>query len=286
MFISFLFIVLYSIIRFTYITVTPYNLLVIGSDVLTSFLIVLLIQYLIHSDREKTLLIENQKREQMNFRNEKLKVVGELAAGMAHEIRNPLTSIKGFLQLSASKDYNIKPWYDLIMYEVTRMSELTGEFLQFSKHQDTSLKSYNLHKCLLNVISLTESEALRLGHQIIYNEYDESIYILIDKDKMIQVIVNLVKNALEAMPESGEVHLRLTKEKNKVSIEVTDSGAGIPKTHLDKIFNPFFTTKASGTGLGLSICQKIIQDHGGTIEVSSTLGKGTSFIVSLPDNTL
>lgn len=278
---AFSFNALYSIIRLSYSPPSSYTLLVTGMDMITTFLIVLGVHYLINLERDKVLLKEEKKQEQINFRNEKLMVAGELAAGMAHEIRNPLTSIKGFVQISASKNYNIEPWYELIMNEIARMNELTAEFLQFSKNQSTSLQPYNLHQCLLKVVSLVNSEALRLGHQIHYSEYDEDVIVLMDKDKITQVFVNIVKNALEAMTNSGKVIIQMYKDTNKVIIKITDTGVGIPPSTIQQIYNPFFTTKPNGTGLGLSICHKIIQDHNGSIEVSSFEDQGTCFTVIL-----
>lgn len=106
-----------------------------------------------------------------------------------------------------------------------------------------------------------------------------------DQDKMLQLLLNLVKNALEAMPEQGTVYIHLYLQNNNAVIEVTDTGKGIPESELDQIFIPFYTTKESGTGLGLSICHKIVQDHEGTIEVESVPNMGTKFTITLPTAT-
>jgi signal transduction histidine kinase len=211
-----------------------------------------------------------------------LRVVGELASGMAHEIRNPLTTVKGFLQISKANGYNIENWYGLIMDEINRMSDLTAEFLQFSKPHATQFQIHSLHECILRVIFLTESEATRLGHQIRYQHTEEPINVIMDQDKMVQLLLNLVKNAYEAMEENGIVNLRLISHNQQAILEVEDNGQGIPAEQLESIFHPFFTTKESGTGLGLSICHKIVQDHLGTMEVLSTHQKGTKFTISFP----
>ncbi|PZE22588.1 ATP-binding protein [Paenibacillus xerothermodurans] len=222
------------------------------------------------------------KREEHMLRSEKLRVVGELASGMAHEIRNPLTTIKGFLQLSRADNFNVRPWYDLIMDEITRMSMLTAEFLQFSKPHAMQFKVHSIQNCIQRVISLLDSEASRLGHSIRFDDHPEPVYILMDQDKILQLLLNLIKNALEAMPDQGLVHIRLLSKNNQATFEIADTGKGIPETELDKIFVPFYTTKDSGTGLGLSICHKIVQDHQGTMEVESVLDKGTKFIITIP----
>ncbi|WP_028549369.1 ATP-binding protein [Paenibacillus sp. UNC451MF] len=222
------------------------------------------------------------KREEHMLRSEKLRVVGELASGMAHEIRNPLTTIKGFLQISKSDNYNIKPWYDLIMDEITRMSMLTAEFLQFSRPHATQFKVHSIKDCIQRVISLLDSETSRLGHKIDFDPGPEPLPMLMDQDKMLQLLLNLIKNAFEAMADEGLVRIRLTRDKELAVIEISDTGKGIPEDELDQIFLPFFTTKETGTGLGLSICHKIVQDHEGTMEVESVIGKGTKFTITVP----
>lgn len=222
------------------------------------------------------------KREEHMLRSEKLRVVGELASGMAHEIRNPLTTIKGFLQLSKAGNYNIKPWYDLIMDEINRMSMLTAEFLQFSKPHMTQFRPQKLQSCIYRVISLLDSESTRLGHHIDFQSPEDPVFILMDQDKMLQLLLNLIKNAFEAIPEQGTVLIKLSVFGDDAVLEIEDNGKGIPDNELEKIFIPFYTTKDSGTGLGLSICHKIVQDHDGTIEVESELGIGTKFTITLP----
>ncbi|GGI43169.1 hypothetical protein GCM10008018_00710 [Paenibacillus marchantiophytorum] len=222
------------------------------------------------------------KREEHMLRSDKLRVIGELASGMAHEIRNPLTTVKGFLQISKANGYNIENWYGLIMDEIDRMSDLTGEFLQFSKPHSVDFRIYSLHECILKVIALMESEATRFGHQIHYKESLDPVLLWMDQDKITQVLLNIIKNACEAMEENGLVRVELLPNPELTTIIIQDSGPGIPSDQLEKIFHPFYTTKAEGTGLGLSICYKIVQDHRGTIEVESSPGNGTRFILTFP----
>jgi diguanylate cyclase (GGDEF)-like protein len=236
---------------------------------------------------EKLYRIKRQnwlKKEEDLLRTEKLSVIGELAAGMAHEIRNPLTTIKGFLQIAKNNEYNIKPWYEVIEGEVLRMNELTAEFLQFSKPHIANVKVHNLEDCIQRVMHLTGSEAVFSGHLVQYNKSQSSVFIEMDKDKIVQVLLNLVKNGLEAMKENGIITIRLMidEQDHYAIVEIEDTGKGISETEISQIFNPFYTTKNSGTGLGLSICHKIIQDHHGKIEVHSILNKGTTFRIYLP----
>lgn len=216
------------------------------------------------------------------FRSERLRAVGELAAGMAHEIRNPLTAIRGFLQLSRGQAFNIAPWYEVIMGEITRVTELTAEFLQFSKPHANHMKPERVELCLERVMSLTESDAASRGHRITLEMTGEPVVVNMDRDKIVQVLINLIRNAFEAMEEPGEVHIDLLQDGDKALISITDTGSGIPENSLATIFNPFYTTKEEGTGLGLALCQKIAQDHHGKITVHSKMGIGSTFTLHLP----
>ncbi|GAS85004.1 integral membrane sensor signal transduction histidine kinase [Paenibacillus amylolyticus] len=222
------------------------------------------------------------KNEEEVFRSERLRAVGELAAGMAHEIRNPLTAIRGFLQLSRGQAYNIAPWYEVIMGEVTRVTDLTAEFLQFSKPHANHMKPEQLGHCLERVMSLTESDAASRGHRITLEMTSEPIVVNMDRDKIVQVLINLIRNAFEAMEDPGEVHMDLLQDGEAVLVSITDTGSGIPENSLSTIFNPFYTTKEEGTGLGLALCQKIVQDHNGKITVHSEMGVGSTFTLHLP----
>lgn len=225
------------------------------------------------------------KNEEEVFRSERLRAVGELAAGMAHEIRNPLTAIRGFLQLSRGQAFNIAPWYEVIMGEVTRVTDLTAEFLQFSKPHANHMKPEQLGHCLERVMSLTESDAASRGHRITLEMTNEPVVIIMDRDKIVQVLINLIRNAFEAMTDPGEVHMDLLQNGDAVLISITDTGSGIPENSLSTIFNPFYTTKEEGTGLGLALCQKIVQDHNGKITVHSEMGIGSTFTLHLPMET-
>jgi diguanylate cyclase (GGDEF)-like protein len=257
--------VTYSMSRFPQESETAYALITLAED------------RLFQNKRNMWML-----REELRFQEEKLKVVGELAAGMAHEIRNPLTTIKGFMQISKDNDYSMKPWFDLIMSEISRMSELTAEFLQFAKPHISNMKPKLMQKCLDRVIFLTQSEAAFRGHVIHQEIVDEELYVLADRDKMVQVLLNLVRNAFEAMSEPGTVYVRMKREADCCLVEVEDTGCGISESGLHKIFNPFYTTKENGTGLGLSICKKIIQDLGGSLDAQSVMGQGSLFTIKLP----
>lgn len=261
----------------------------LGYEVLYSFAVfpdeTSQMQELVNTAEERLFQKKRQrwlKNEEDFFRSEKLRAVGELAAGMAHEIRNPLTTLRGFIDLSRSHGYNIERWFDVITQEITRMSELTGEFLQFSKPHISNMRLEPIADCVDRVRHLTESAVTSKGHTLNVEPVDERVLVFMDRDKIVQVLLNLVRNAIEAMDEPGHIGVRTHVSSSNVVIEIEDSGCGISEADAVKIFDPFYTTKEGGTGLGLSICRKIIEDHGGMLTVRSKPGVGTIFTAELP----
>ncbi|WP_324893513.1 ATP-binding protein [Paenibacillus sp.] len=223
------------------------------------------------------------EREAHWLHNERLTAVGELAAGMAHEIRNPLTTVKGFLQVSKQNGYNVTDYYDIIMHEIKRMSDLTAEFLQFSKPAALRPSWTTVQECVQTAVQLTESEAIQHGHQLRITADEAPISALLEKDKIVQVLINVIRNGIDAMGEpGGTLTIAVYRRGEFGVVDVTDTGVGIPDEHLARLFQPFFSTKAKGTGLGLSISQKIMSDHGGFISVRSKVGSGTTFTIRLP----
>jgi len=224
------------------------------------------------------------QREAHWLHNERLMAVGELAAGMAHEIRNPLTTVKGFLQVSKQNGYNVADYYDIIMHEIKRMSDLTVEFLQFSKPSAHRPSLVSIQECVQAAVQLTESEITRSGHQLQLQCEEMPLFAFLEKDKIIQVLVNIVRNGIEAMEDKGggTLSIAVFPRGEYGLVDVSDTGGGIADEHLERLFQPFFSTKSKGTGLGLSISQKLITEHGGYISVRSKVGVGTTFTIRLP----
>ncbi|WP_238322903.1 two-component system sensor histidine kinase NtrB [Gorillibacterium massiliense] len=268
--------------RFTYTNPSIEHILITGSDYLAGISLALFIQHILTSEKTMNLTKERRNREEFEFEAEKNRVLGELAAGMVHEIRNPLTSIRGFLQLSKANGYSIEPWYDLIYAEVSRLNELTIEYLQISKPSEVPAKRQNLHDSLIRVVALTEAEAQKMGHRIVYEEFDPELTVPVSQEKLIQVFMNLIKNAMEAMPEQGTITIQMTQVADMAVVIVKDTGTGVQSTDRQRIFSPYYTTKNNGTGLGLYICHKIIVDHGGTMSVSGKQGEGATFTTRIP----
>ncbi|MEX2104603.1 MAG: ATP-binding protein, partial [Bacilli bacterium] len=153
---------------------------------------------------------------------------------------------------------------------------------QFSKPHATNIKEQSIQGCIQRVIHLMGPRAVLLGHQLYFDDCINTSYVMMDKDKIVQVLLNIVQNSLEAMDISGVVYISLYELNNYALIEIIDTGTGILESEVEEIFTPFYTTKENGIGLGLSICQKVIQDHGGVMEVISSSNLGTTFCISLP----
>ncbi|WP_077617627.1 ATP-binding protein [Bacillus sinesaloumensis] len=220
--------------------------------------------------------------EEMALRREKLSVVGELAAGIAHEIRNPLTTIKGFVQLQKEQNNSTSHISDIILSELDRINQIVSELLVFSKPQSKILKEFEVNELIEYVIKLTSHEATLHNVELIVENHAAKSILYGDMNELIQVFVNVIKNSIDAMPDGGKAKIRTRVVKDKVQIEAIDLGVGIPKERLEKIGEPFFTLKEKGMGLGLTMSNKIIQDHGGTFKIKSKVGFGTKVIITLP----
>ena len=219
-----------------------------------------------------------------------LENIHTLAAGIAHEIRNPLTSVKGFLQLL--RPYLIESgkekYVDIALDELNRANNLIFEYLNASKPQNNKKENISLHKIIQEIGILYESEAL--FHNIILNIQlpDQIPAVFANEMHIKQVLVNLLRNAIDAIIEknkknSGRIDIIVEADDfSAVCIKITDNGCGMTTDTLDQLFTPFYTTKNTGTGIGLPICKKIIQEHSGQLLINSILGKGSTFKIVLP----
>ena len=221
----------------------------------------------------------------------KLAAVGEMAAGVAHELNNPLTTVTGFSELvleDLPEDSPHRQELFMVLKEARRASSVVRRLLDFSRQGERIRASADLNEVVNDVIALTR-HLIQTNNVALILELDESLpWVSIDSNQMKQVLLNLIHNALQAMPKGGEMHVRtfLGKRENRdwVVMSVQDTGTGISAEDQSKIFEPFFTTKGNrgGTGLGLSVTYGIVADHGGTIEVLSQSGRGSVFEVWLP----
>ncbi|SFS36524.1 ATP-binding protein [Marininema halotolerans] len=213
---------------------------------------------------------------------EKLSAVGQLAAGLAHEIRNPLTSIRGFIQISATESPEVKRWESIMLPEIDRINDLLKQFLHLSETRPARHTLFNLDRLIDDVLQLLHPKAILMGHELTPQPPSSPVIIEADAEQLKQVLINLVQNGLEALADKGVVCVRWKEMRDRISIRVQDSGSGIPPEYMSRIFDPFFTTKGDGTGMGLSICHRIISEHGGQIHVTSQPGRGTTFNIHLP----
>jgi two-component system, sporulation sensor kinase A len=225
---------------------------------------------------------ERKKTEEILLNSEKLSAAGQLAAGIAHEVRNPLTAIKGFLQLMDGNKKYEDSYFSIINSEINRIELILSELLLLSKPQDLKFKECNLFETLKQIKTLIDTHATMSNIEIDLNYLTTIQTIVCDENQLKQVFINFLKNAIEAMPKGGGISINvLSKGADTLKVQIIDQGTGIPKEHLERLGQPFFTTKETGTGLGFMISMKIIENHHGKIEIASS-EYGTKIEVTLP----
>jgi signal transduction histidine kinase len=228
---------------------------------------------------------EKERAQEELIRRAKLATVGEMAVIVAHEIRNPLTAVRGFAQRLLRKYTDpdkVQTYAGIIIQEVDRLNSVLGDVLDFARNVDAHFKLVNLNDLVQRTIFLLEE---RFGKAQIICETDlqpDLPACYYDEIQLSQVLINLMKNGAQAMKEGGVLLVHTTRKEQHLLLEVTDTGHGIKPADLRRIFEPFFTTKTQGTGLGLSLAKRVVQEHGGDIRVQSEVGKGTTFRIILP----
>lgn len=226
---------------------------------------------------------ERKQTEELMLKSEKLSIAGQLAAGNAHEIRNPLTAIKGFLQLMKPTMEENEHYFEIVFSELSRIELILSELLMLAKPQQNAVKErVNLKKIISEVTALLETQANLKGIFIKTDYEHDSMYINGDQNQLKQVFINLIKNAVESMPDGGTVHIIMTEDEYSVNVTVKDEGDGIPENVLKRIGEPFLTTKEKGTGLGLMVTFNLIKNHQGAIQVDSKPDRGTAFHITFP----
>ncbi len=234
--------------------------------------------------KQKLAKLELEKsNQQVQMQAQKLAVAGQIAAGIAHEVRNPLTSVNGFLQLMKTQYPERTDYFDIIFSEIKRIDFVLSELLVLAKPQSVHFQEVQLHGLLEQVITLLKTNAVlsNIDLKQPFKKQDAGA-ILADANQMKQLFINLIKNAIEAMPEGGSIYISTEKVMNEWKITIQDEGKGMSEEDIQKIYDPFFSTKTEGTGLGLTICAAILKDHHGRMDVVSELGKGTAFHIYLP----
>jgi signal transduction histidine kinase len=225
-----------------------------------------------------------QTEEQLR-RADRLSALGELSAGMAHEIRNPLGSIRGAAEIlkdDYAPDAPKREFIQILIKETDRLNRIVQEFLDFARPKQPEFQPADLNEVIESVLTLVAQEA-RKANVKVEKRLDPSIgKRSLDTGLLKQAFLNLVLNAIQAMPAGGALAVESALRNNVVEVKVSDTGTGIAEENLKKLFSPFFTTKKNGTGLGLAITYRIVRNHKGDIDVESGPGKGTTFTVRIP----
>jgi PAS domain S-box-containing protein len=225
---------------------------------------------------------ERKGAEELLRRSEKLSVIGQLAAGVAHEIRNPLTCLKGFTQLLKGRSQGQFPYIEIMESELDRINFIVTEFMSLAKPHLTHFSQHDISQIIHCVVSILETQAILTGVHI-FTHFETALPpILCEENQLKQLFVNLLKNAIEAMPKGGNVYVHASMENaNALCIQIKDEGPGISPEIIKKVGEPFFTTKEKGTGLGFMISHRIVEAHGGTLNIFSS-GAGTTVEIILP----
>ena len=203
-------------------------------------------------------------------------LIGEMSASIAHEIRNPMTAVRGFLQLLGAKDYNTKdkPFFELMIEELDRANAIIAEFLSLTKDKELKLENKNLNNIISKLIPLIDTN---INYSLV-SDLGEIPELLLNEREICQVILNLANNGYDAMPLGGCLTIKTYQLNDEVILEVQDEGEGINPETLKKMGTPFFTTKEKGTGLGLAVCKSIITQHNAQLDIQSS-PEGSNFRV-------
>ncbi|WP_043932116.1 ATP-binding protein [Bacillus sp. EB01] len=230
----------------------------------------------------KDITNRREETERLLQKSDKLALLGQMAAGIAHEIRNPLTSIKGFVQLFKA-DNDKKEYYDIVLSELERINTIVSEFLVLAKPSAVVFKEKEITGVLNDVVTLINTQSILNNVEIVTDFEPKMPTIICEENQLKQVFINLLKNSIEAMPDGGKIHISSRNVKDgEIMVKITDEGVGIPEERMETLGEPFYTTKEKGTGLGLMTCFKIIEGHNGKLIISSHVGEGTSIVILLP----
>jgi signal transduction histidine kinase len=234
-------------------------------------------------------LTELKKMAEIVKQKEKLAAIGEMSANMAHEIRNPLASLKSSVEMireNAITKEKKSRLMDIALNEMDRLNGIITEFLHYSRPAALQVQDFDLHSALSETVELLKRRDSLTESVIFKINFKDPLVIKGDQQKFQQVFWNLGINALDAMPEGGELSISTFENESLVRITFADTGLGINKDNIEKVFYPFFTMKEEGTGLGLSIAYRIVEDHGGTLTIKSDVGEGTKVHILLPKSSI
>jgi len=242
------------------------------------------------ADRLEITAREERRLQEQLMRSEKLAVIGELAATVAHEVNNPLDGLQNCSRLarrSIDNPQRVRQMLDLMDTGLYRIEMIVRRLLTTARDDAPRIGVVRLDECINDAVMFLEPKVVRHEVDFVCRLGERPVHIKADRQQITQVMINLMLNAIDSMPEGGRLSVVIhdpDAERREVRIDVSDTGSGIPEQQRQRIFEPFFTTKApgSGTGLGLTVVQRIIKAHNGEIEVHSVPGEGTTFSIKLP----
>ncbi|MCY9665429.1 PAS domain S-box protein [Paenibacillus alginolyticus] len=232
-------------------------------------------------------ITERKRTEELLRKSDKLSVAGQLAAGLAHEIRNPLTSLRGFLQLLQNDMKGKQHYFDIMLSELDRINFIVSEFLVIAKPEAIQYKKSDLINILQTVIALLDTQANLCNVQLLLEFESDIPEFICSEMHLKQLFINLVKNAIEAITKDGHIKITVSMQGSEmIRVRTQDNGCGIPEERVKQLGEPFYTTKEKGTGLGLMMCFKIVEAHRGTMSIQSRIGEGTIIDVFLPTQSI
>lgn len=227
-------------------------------------------------------ITEHERIREEMVKLDRLNIVGQMAAGVAHEVRNPMTAARGYLQLLMRKlGEDSHRQLNIVLQEIDRANSIISDFLSLARNKISNKKQQKINDIIEAIYPLIYGEAIRKGINVTLELAEDTPMAYLEDKEIKQLILNLSRNGIEAMEEKGQLTIKTKNRNGRIELIVSDIGSGIPKDKLDKIFDPFYTSKDHGTGLGLAICASIVEHHQGTILVNSKEGLGTEFIIIL-----
>jgi len=229
----------------------------------------------------KSITINSQKTQDFSELLSKLSLAGEMSTSIAHEVRNPMTTVRGLAQLLAMEHPEKIGYYQLMIEEIDRANQVLSEFLCLAKNSPITFTDVILNDILRRAIDLLYSQTLQQEVHL-YMFFDDNVCLHADENKLMLAFMHILKNAIEASQRGGNVFVRTRICSNEVKVRIVDEGIGIEESISHKIMEPFFTTKDGNPGLGLSVAYKIIEDHGGSLVINSLSHIGTIVEVSFP----
>ena len=223
-----------------------------------------------------------RREEELMIMSEKTSVIGHLAASVAHEIRNPLTSVKGFIQLMQSTKKLDDRYLEIVLQEIDRINTITSEMLILGKNQEVSYQPLDIRESIHQVLMLMKAQTNLNNIEVFYNEINEPVMLMANDAQMKQVFINIIKNSIEAIGERGKINIDVRIAENDAVLTIADNGIGMDPERLERIGELFYSTKEKGTGIGLAVCQRIIHRHDGEISFKSEKNKGTIVTIRIP----